>query len=153
VRWCKQKFPALAVLAAGFIVLAAAVVLPPGADGWGAGGRWRLPPCTFKLLTGWLLERPLPCATCGFTHAFSYAAHGRIGDAFREQPAGTLAFFAMLGVMGIAARMLLRGSDEITAAVNHPPRPTRRWRRWLIGAVTMAVLLASWAYKLDQALR
>lgn len=146
MRWCKQKFPAWAVLLGGALVLAAAATLPPGADGWGEGGRWRLPPCSFKTLTGWLLDRPLPCATCGFTHAFSYAAHGRVGDAFREQPAGALAFFAMLGAMGVAARTLLRRGPP-------PPRAGRRkWRLWLIGT-SLAVLLAAWACKLEQALR
>lgn len=146
MRWCKQKFPALAVLLGGGMILAAAAALPPGANGWGEGGRWRLPPCTFKLLTGSLLGRPLPCATCGFTRTFSYAAHGRIGDAFREQPAGALAFFALLGAMGFAARTLFS---------RNPPPPRvgwKKWRGWILG-VSVAVLLAAWAYKLDQALR
>jgi hypothetical protein len=143
----------MAMLLGGVFVLAAAVALSPGADGWGQDGRWRLPPCAFKLLTGWLLGRPLPCATCGFTHAFSYAAHGRIADAFHEQPAGTLAFFAMLGAMVRAARKLMRGADGTAAGSGEPPRARRHRRRWIIGVTVVAVLIASWAYKLDQALR
>src|SRR3989339_326724 len=110
MQWCKQKFPVLTVLLGGAAILAAVLTFSPGADGWGENGRWRLPPCSFRTVTGWVLGRPLPCATCGFTHAFAYAAHGRFAEAFREQPAGTVAFFAMLAMMAGAGWTLATGS-------------------------------------------
>lgn len=138
MRWCKQKFEALAVLLAGSLVLLAAWTLPPGSDGWGKDGRWRLPPCTFRLLTGWLTGRELPCATCGFTHAFSYAAHGRFAEAFREQPAGALLFAGLLGLMARAAQRLWR-----------PEPPVAGGRRtWLLAGAFGVLLLGVWICRL-----
>jgi len=89
-----------------------------------------------------VLGRPLPCATCGFTHAFAYAAHGRFAEAFREQPAGTAAFFAMLAMMAGAGWTLATGS---------PPLRLRRWQWIALGIVGGALLLAAWVYKLLEA--
>ena len=139
VQWCKQKFTALTVLAVGLVVLAGACTLPPGADGWGPGGRWRLPPCGFKLATGLLLGRALPCATCGFTHVFSYAAHGQFRDAVRMQPAGALLFLAMLALMADAAQSLFTTRSWLI-------ENRRWWRR--AGVVFAIVLLIVWVGKL-----
>ena len=142
MRWCKQKFPALALLLGGAAILAAALVYSPADDGWGEGGRWRLPPCSFKTITGWVLGRPLPCATCGFTHAFAYAARGRFTDALREQPAGTAAFFVMLAMMTGAGWSLATGS---------PPVRLQRWQKIALGVVGVTLLLAAWVWKLWEA--
>jgi Protein of unknown function (DUF2752) len=142
MQWCKQKFPALAALAGSLAILAAALAYSPGEDGWGAGGRWRLPPCAFKTVTQWVIGRPLPCVTCGFTHAFAYAAHGRFADAFREQPAGAAAFFAMLAVMVGAGWTLVTGS---------PPVPWRRWQKITLGMAAGALLLGAWIWKMWEA--
>jgi len=139
MQWCKQKFPALAVLLGGAAILAAALTFSLDADGWGKGGRWRLPPCSFKMVTGWVLGRPLPCATCGFTHAFACAAHGRFAEAFREQPAGAVAFFAMLAMMAGAGWTLATGS---------PPVRLRRWHWIALGIAAGLLLLAAWVCKL-----
>ena len=142
MRWCKQKFPALAVLFGGAAILAAALMFSPGADGWGEDGRWRLPPCSFKMITGWVLGRPLPCVTCGCTHAFAYAARGRFTDAFREQPAGAAAFFVMLATMAGAGWTLAGGS---------PPARLRRWQKIALGIAVGALLLGAWVWKLWEA--
>ncbi|MFA6562010.1 MAG: DUF2752 domain-containing protein [Verrucomicrobiia bacterium] len=142
MQWCKQKFPALVLLLGGAAILAAVLTFSPGADGWGDNGRWRLPPCSFKTFTGWMLGRPLPCATCGFTHAFAYAARGRFAEAFREQPAGAVTFLAMLAMMAGAGWTLATGS---------PPVQLRRWQWITLGIAGGALLLAAWACKLWEA--
>lgn len=144
MQWCKQKFPALAVVLGGAWVLAAALTFSPDAGGWGEGGRWRLPPCAFKTVTGWLVGRPLPCATCGFTHAFASAAHGRFGEAFREQPAGAAAFFVMLAMMAVAGWTLATGS---------PLAPLQRWQWVALGIAGGVLLLGTWIWKLWEAWR
>ncbi|MBI5686540.1 MAG: DUF2752 domain-containing protein [Verrucomicrobia bacterium] len=143
MQWCKQKFPALVMLLGGAVVLAAALTFSPNADGWGDDGRWRLPRCSFKTVTGWVFGRPLPCATCGFTHAFACAAHGRFGEAFREQPAGAVAFFAMLAMMAGAAWKLGAGS---------PPARLRQWQWVALGVAGGVLLLGAWVWKLWEAL-
>ncbi len=142
MQWCKQKFPALAILLGGAAIFVAALTYSPDANGWGENGRWRLPPCSFKTVTGWVLGRSLPCATCGFTHAFASAAHGRFAEAFREQPAGTVAFFAMLAMMAGAGWKLATGS---------PLARLRRWQ-WTVLAIAGGVLLlVAWIYRLWEA--
>ncbi len=142
MQWCKQKFPSLAVLLVGAAILAASLAYSPADDGWGGGGCWRLPPCSFKTITGWVLGRPLPCFTCGFTHAFAYAARGRLADAFREQPAGTVAFFAMLAMMAGAGWTLATGS---------PPVRWSRWQKIALGIAGGVVLVGAWGWKLWEA--
>lgn len=142
MQWCKQKFPELAMLLGGAAVLVAALTFSPGADGWGVDGQWRLPPCSFKTITGWVFGRPLPCATCGFTHAFACAAHGRFAEAFREQPAGTVAFFAMLVMMAGAGWKL---------ATDSPPVRLRRWQWVALAIVGGILLLVAWVYRLWEA--
>jgi hypothetical protein len=139
MQWCKQKFPALAVLLGGAAILVAALTFSPDTGGWGKEGRWRLPPCSFKTVSGWLFGRPLPCATCGFTHAFASAAHGRFAEAFREQPAGAAAFFAMLTAMAGAGW---------TLAVGTPPGRLRRWQWIALGIAGAALMLGAWACEL-----
>lgn len=144
MQWCKQKFPSLAVLLGGAAILVAAATFSLDADGWGEGGRWRLPPCSFKMVTGWVFGRPLPCATCGFTHAFAYAARGRFGEAFREQPAGAVAFFAMLAMMTGVGWKLATGS---------PLMQMQRGQWMVLGIACGALALAAWACKLWEAFR
>jgi hypothetical protein len=141
MQWCKQKFPALAVLFGGAAVFVAALMFSPDADGWGEDGRWRLPPCAFKAITGQLLGRPLPCATCGFTHAFAAAAHGRFAEAFREQPAGATAFAAMLAAMAGAGWTLAAGA---------PPVRLRRWQWVALGIAGVALVLTAWVCRLAE---
>ncbi|MCX7825177.1 MAG: DUF2752 domain-containing protein [Verrucomicrobiae bacterium] len=143
MQWCKQNFAAVAVLAGGLAVLAAAWTFSPDADGWGANGRWRLPPCGFKVASGLLFRRALPCPTCGFTHAFCYAAHGRFGDAMRAQPAGALLFLAMLALMADAAQSLFTARLWLIR--------NRRWWRWS-GIGFAAVLPIVWAWQIWRAL-
>jgi len=132
----------MAVLVSGLVILAAAWTRAPGADGWGPEGRWRLPPCGFKLASSLLLHRSLPCATCGFTHAFSYAAHGQFRNALREQPAGLLLFLAMLALMADAAQSLFTARPWL---INN-----RRWW-WCAGIVFAIILLVVWAWQLWRA--
>jgi hypothetical protein len=44
----------------------------------------RLPPCTFKYVTG------QPCPSCGMTHSFVFLVHGEILESLRWNAVGTL---------------------------------------------------------------
>lgn len=63
-------------------LLLVAASLTPDPHGLGTHQQLGLPPCGFYLVTH------LPCATCGMTTAFAYAAHGHLLAAVSVQPAG-----------------------------------------------------------------
>jgi Protein of unknown function (DUF2752) len=74
---------ALAALAVAG-VLATARRLEPDARGYGTHVRLGLPPCSFRAVTGYR------CPSCGMTTAFACAVRGRLGAAWRANPAGSL---------------------------------------------------------------
>jgi hypothetical protein len=65
-------------------VLATARRLEPDPRGYGTHVRLGLPPCSFLAVTG------TRCPSCGMTTAFACAVRGRLGAAWRANPAGTL---------------------------------------------------------------
>ena len=69
-------------------VLAVAAWLTPSSTGMGTHTQLGLPPCS------WITTMNIPCPTCGYTTAFSNAAHGRFLAAFDAQPFGALLAFA-----------------------------------------------------------
>lgn len=93
-----------------------------------------LPPCGFKLATG------LPCATCGMTTAFTYAAHGQFISSFLTQPAGAL--LALLTAM----LLIVSGYATVTG-ISLSPLGRTLWR-WQVVAALIALILAGWAYTL-----
>ncbi len=121
----------LFVCCGGPLVLAA--TLTPDPAGMGTHTQLGLLDCGFEFATGY------PCATCGCTTAFAYAADGSLLQALLTQPFG--AFLAL----GLAMMTLVAGWSACT---NMPLAPIGRMlgnkRFILFGAV---LLLAAWAYK------
>ena len=68
----RQLIVAAAVLVAVALIIIYAFVDPEGG---------MLPRCTFKALTGW------DCPGCGSQRAFHALLHGRVGEAWRMNPA------------------------------------------------------------------
>ncbi len=126
-------------LIAGLVVvccgapLVLAAWLKPATQGIGTHTQLGLPPCGFKMATGY------PCATCGCTTAFAHATNGSLLQSFLTQPFG-----AVLAV-SLAMLTLIAGWAAVTGM---PLAPVTRFlgtRRVVLSGV--GLLLAAWAYK------
>ena len=122
------------VLAGCLALLVTAAVLEPNPDGLGTHRQMGLPSCS------WIAQRSGPCPTCGMTTAFSLAAHGRLVESFKAQPAA--AMLALLTAMAawVSGYTLVTGCTAVTRL------------RALVGLKTLAVMaalmMAAWAYKI-----
>ena len=114
--------------------LIAAAMLEPDAAGTGTHTQLGLPPCRFLALTS------IPCITCGYTTAYSHAAHGQIRLAFTIQPGGAaLAVFT-------AALAIVAVYGLITAV---PLAPLGRWLwRLPVALAGGGLLVGAWIYKI-----
>ena len=134
----KSRAAAAVVLAISAGVLALALWLDPSAEGVGTHTQLGLPPCGFHASTG------LPCASCGMTTAFSYAAHGRLLLSFLTQPAG-----AFLAVLTAAAAVV--SAYALTTGMRLGPMVG-----WIASPVTVVagagIVVAAWGYKMTLAL-
>ena len=134
----KSRSAAAVVLAASASVLALALWLEPSAEGVGTHTQLGLPSCGFHASTG------LPCASCGMTTSFSYAAHGRLLSAFLTQPAG-----AFLAVLTAAAAVV--SAYALTTGMRLRPVVS-----WMSSPITVAagagIVVAAWGYKMTLAL-
>jgi hypothetical protein len=109
-------------------------LVTPSASGHGTHTQLGLPPC---LSMEWL---GLPCPGCGVTTATALAAHGRLLDAFRNQPLGVV-IAALLALYPLwAIGQLARGRDLAGAARSIDPR------LWV--PATIVAILGAWVYKL-----
>jgi len=133
-RWARRTIAA-SVLGVCIAVLGLAAWLQPDPHGIGMGTHQQLhlPPCGFLATTG------LPCPTCGYTTAFSYAAHGRFFAAFRTQPAGAVGAILTAIAAVLAAVTLATG-----ASMGPLLRPFgNAWTLWIGGGI----FLGGWVYK------
>ncbi|MBY0113177.1 MAG: DUF2752 domain-containing protein [Phycisphaerales bacterium] len=122
---------ALAVVCAFPLVVGA--LITPSETGMGTHRALGLPPCGFLMVTG------RPCMTCGMTTSVTLAAHGRLMDSVRVQPAG-----AVLSV--VLASGLCAGLHALATGMTLAPlleAATRR-RTVIIGVV---ILVGAWGYK------
>jgi len=109
-------------------------LVAPSPAGHGTHTQLGLPPC---LSMEWL---GVPCPGCGVTTAVTLAAHGRLLEAFRNQPLG-LVLAALLAVYPLwALWQLVRGRDLAERARGIDAR------LWVPG--TIVVILGAWIYKL-----
>lgn len=124
---------ALAVLLPQIAVLGIALWLTPNPNGLGTHMELGLPPCGFLLATGY------PCATCGMTTAFTWAAHGHLIESFLTQPAG--AVLCMMSTMTALISLY-----AIFTGISLLPLWKFVWRSRFIGMMILMILVA-WAYK------
>lgn len=68
-------------LISGFLV---ALQVSPDPRGYGTHQQLGLPPCMFRLITGY------PCAGCGMTTSFAHFVRGHFYEAAHANPAGVL---------------------------------------------------------------
>ncbi len=115
-------------------VLVIAAVLSPDASGAGTHTQLGLPACS------WIAAVDLPCPTCGYTTAFTHAAHGDLVGAFLTQPfAAMLAVFTAIIFLG-SVIVLLTGAPLGGLAARYW---TTKWTWAVIGMVLLA-----WVYKI-----
>ena len=88
---------------AGAVVLAAAAILEPDVRGYGTHTQLGLPPCGFRLLTGF------PCPGCGLTTAFAHAIRGDWTAASAANPLGLLLFLFVCSSIPFSVLGALRG--------------------------------------------
>jgi len=137
-RWVRLRAPERALaagLALAFLaLLATARLIEPDPRGFGTHEQLGLRPCYMAKYLH------VPCPLCGATTAFSLAAHGAVGSAFRCQPTGALAAAACAAAFGLSAAFALSGWF-----------PRALWAASATKAAAMlalATILAAWAYKI-----
>jgi hypothetical protein len=124
------------VTAALLGILGLGFMITPSPTGMSSHTGLGLPPCGMLVLTGH------PCPTCGVTTSFALAAHGRVGEAFVNQPFGVAVFVCVLGG--------LIGSG-FTLATGRSWAPLVTVNRVLATVIILAVIAAvSWGYKWAQ---
>ena len=108
--------------------------LDPSSRGVGTHTQLGMPPCM------WMTRFGRPCATCGMTTAFSYAAHGRFLRGLRAQPLGLLLCLLTAAAFWPALHAAATGSrwDRLVVALL---RPKLVW-------IGLVLVLGAWGYKL-----
>lgn len=129
-----SRLPAGVVFLVSTVVLAVAFMLSPSSNGVGTHLAMGLPACGLLQNTG------IPCATCGMTTAFSYAAHGNLLASFVTQPAG-----AVLALLTAMAAVL--SGYALISGMSLTPIGVMIWRPRVV-VVAAAVLLLAWVYKI-----
>ncbi len=131
--WFRRRLAPVSILLLTVPVLVVASLLEADASGVGTHESLGLPPCAMYRTAG------VPCMTCGYTTAFTHAAHGRLVTAFMTQPAAAMLalVFAMLTI--VAAWALIKGVSLAPLA--------RRLLRPLTAWSAGAVFIVAWIYK------
>lgn len=125
---------ALVVLLACGSLLFVASRLEPSHQRLGTHQQLGLPAC------GFLTTTSLPCATCGMTTAFAYAARGDLANALITQPIG-----AVLAVASAAA--VLVSGYALFVGLSLVPLASALWRPRPVLLVA-GLIVASWVYKI-----
>jgi hypothetical protein len=128
-RWGMAMLAALLA-----VVLALARWLEPDPRGFGTHRQLGLPACQFASVTG------RPCPSCGMTTAFAWFVRGRLDQAWRANPAGSL----LAPTVAALAPWLLAGAVRgrpLWARSPEPPLLT-------VAVVAVAVSLAFWVFRL-----
>ena len=115
---------------------AAGLAITPSPTGMGSHTSLGLPPCGMLVYTGH------PCPTCGVTTSFVLAAHGRVGEAFVNQPFGLVLFVLVAAGVLLSVATLATGSSWL---------PFVTVNRVLATVILLGVVAAvSWGYKWTQ---
>jgi hypothetical protein len=114
-------------------LLVTSAILSPSSAGTGTHKQLGLPSCGMLESTG------IPCATCGMTTAFAYAADGRLIKSFSTQPAGALLAIIVATMVVGSGFTLLTG-----ASMSQMFLPFLRPRPLIVFGVFLAL---AWMYK------
>ena len=133
-RVLRARLIAGAVFVGCVLLLVTAGRITPDRSGRGTHRQLGLPPCALLMVTGY------PCPTCGMTTAFSNSVRGRLGAAFRANPAGLVLALSTMVCAAVSLGVVLTGRVWVINWYRLPP--TR-----LIIAV-LVLILGGWTYKL-----
>jgi len=132
-QWQKRLVAAGVLVVTGAILIVAAV-LSPDASGAGTHTQLGMPACS------WIVAADMPCPTCGYTTAFTHAAHGDLSAAFGTQPFAALLAVATAVVFIGSLIVVLTGAPLGGLVARYW---TAKWTWAVIGMV-----LAAWVYKI-----
>ena len=113
-------------------VLLTAWSLTPRPAGYGTAEQLGLPACSL------MVERGMPCPTCGLTTSVSAVAHGDVVAAVRAHPFGPVFFACVAAGAAVATGQVITGRNWLSRLRFRP------W--WLVAA--LVGLLAGWGAKL-----
>ncbi|MDA1008237.1 MAG: DUF2752 domain-containing protein [Planctomycetota bacterium] len=94
----RERTAAAGVAAAVSIPLVLASFVQPASEGFGTHMQLGIPRCAWPMTIG------LPCPSCGYTTAFSHAAHGHWWTSFVTQPAGFI--LCLLAAMTVVIALM-----------------------------------------------
>lgn len=131
-----DRFVGLLIALPSWTVLGIARWLDPSPLGYGTHTQLGLGGCTMLTLTGW------PCPMCGMTTTFALLAHGRVGEAFLNQPFGPVLFACT-----VAGAIL--GTVDLVGAVGALRRALEvvQRREQLYAIFLLLGLVAGWIFK------
>ena len=118
------------------VVLGIAAWLTPSPAGHGTHTQLGLGTCTLLTITGW------PCPMCGMTTTFSLLAHGRLVDAFFNQPFGLVLFSITVLGASIGLSDLLTGRGLWRVALRKIQRHEQ-----IFAIVLLVGMIVGWLYK------
>jgi hypothetical protein len=75
------------------VVFGTALWLTPDPRGFGTHQQLRMPPCTFRLMTG------VNCPHCGLTTSFSWFVRGQLYSSMKANPAGLILAIASIVIL------------------------------------------------------
>jgi hypothetical protein len=133
MRWWVRA--GLVIIALGILLIfSVALYIDPNRDGkaWTEEShtQLRLPPCTFKVVTG------VPCPSCGMTTSFAHLVRGDLWDSLRANFAGTFLAIVCLVYLPWAIVSVWRGRYMLVASLEDT------FLRLLI--VFMSLMLGRW---------
>ena len=114
-------------------MMGVARLVEPDLRGYGTHEQLGLPPCTFRLLTGFA------CPSCGMTTSFAYVVRGEVARAARTNPGGCL---LALGTLPLVPWCLASALAGRSLGIRAPERVA------LVAAmVVFAASLANWVVR------
>lgn len=119
-----------------WLVLGIARWLEPSPLGFGTHTQLGLGGCTMLTFTGW------PCPMCGMTTTFSLLAHGRVVEAFVNQPFGPVLFALTVAAALLGTVDLVGAPGAIRKAMAVVQR-----REQLYAILLLVGLFLGWVYK------
>jgi hypothetical protein len=115
------------------VVFGIAVWLTPDPRGFGTHQQLRMPPCTFRLMTGF------NCPHCGLTTSFSWFVRGQFYNSMKANPAGLILASASIAILIWTIVVTVSG----TLVITHEPG-----RDFMVGfAIWVLLSIVIWLFR------